>query len=248
MNGVKKYAVVLCSDIPGDETLQERMVATFSREGERWEVIHPAAEDFLDRAVGCAGYVISGSPMSVVDDAGTLLVRNLFAFLRQQAEPGGAPVIGLCFGSQAIAAALGGEVGRNPSGQFKLGVDRLQWSAAGRALLAASDHGEPTVLVQSHGECVTSLPRQAITLASSATVPHEIFLVAGQFLGIQGHPEVDGPYLQQKFMVYHRSLFDEVQWRQVQDESHHLLHPGAVIALGRHLLDVGRLVIANQLA
>jgi len=90
-----------------------------------------------DQAVDYSGYVISGSPRSVVDDADTLLVRNLLAFLREQAESGSAPVVGLCFGSQAIAAALGGRVGKNPSERFKLGVDQLQWSTQAQILFDA---------------------------------------------------------------------------------------------------------------
>ena len=236
---MKKYAVIWCSDVPGDEELQEKMVSAFGREDEQWDILHPARLDFLERAFDYAGHVISGSPKSVVDDADAPLVRNLLAFLCSAAQRGGVPVVGLCFGSQAIAAALGGQVERNPSGYFKLGVDRLGWSEQALALFGPQIASDPTVLVQSHGECVGRLPEGSVALASSQTIPYEVFLVNGQFLGIQGHPEVDSQFLQQKFMAYHRELFDDAQWEHVQHESQQALHPALVIALGRRLLDEG---------
>lgn len=242
----KKYAVLWCTEVPGDEILQEKMIATFGRAGEQWDVLEPARDGFLERAMGYDGYVISGSPMSVVDDADSLLVSNLLAFLRGAAQRGEGPVVGLCFGAQAIAAALGGQVGRNPSGRFKLGVDRLEWSNEAQVLFGPQVGAGPTVLVQSHGECVTTLPPGGVQLASSQTIPHEVFLVNGQFLGIQGHPEVDRQFLQQKFMAYHRALFDDDEWVRVQQESQQALDPERVIALGRRLLDAGRLPATPQ--
>lgn len=243
---MKKYAVILCSEVSDDVELQEKMISAFGRKGEQWDILHPAREGFLERAFDYAGHVISGSPKSVVDDADTPLVRNLLAFLRAAAQRGGVPVVGLCFGAQAIAAALGGQVGRNPSGRFKLGADRLEWSSEAQVLFDPQVDAGPTVLVQSHGECVTTLPPGGVQLASSQTIPHEVFLVNGQFLGIQGHPEVDRQFLQQKFMVYHRALFDDDEWVRVQQESQQALDSERVIALGRRLLDAGRLPATPQ--
>ncbi|WP_284454468.1 type 1 glutamine amidotransferase [Cupriavidus campinensis] len=246
MTAMKKYAVIWCSDASGDLELQEKMISAFGRENEEWEIIQPVENDFLEKAFDYSGHVISGSPKSVIDDARTPLVSNLLAFLRGAAQRGEGPVVGLCFGAQAIAAALGGQVGRNPSGRFKLGVDRLEWSNEAQVLFGPQVGAGPTVLVQSHGECVTTLPPGGVQLASSQTIPHEVFLVNGQFLGIQGHPEVDRQFLQQKFMAYHRALFDDDEWVRVQQESQQALDPERVIALGRRLLDAGRLPATPQ--
>jgi GMP synthase (glutamine-hydrolysing) len=242
---MKKYAVICC-DSAVDDALQQKMISVFGRDGERWEAIQPTQDDFLQRVFDYSGFLVTGSRKSVIDDAEAPLVKNLLAFVRAAAQRGDVPVVGLCFGSQAIAAALGGRVEKNPSGRFKLGVDRLQWSDAARTLFGPQIDSSPTMLVQSHGECIASLPPGSVHLASSETIPNEVFLVNGQFLGIQGHPEVDQQFLRHKFMAYHRALFDDEQWQQVQQEAEQPLNPDRVIALSRHLLDAGRLPSAHS--
>ncbi|VTU42784.1 glutamine amidotransferase (plasmid) [Variovorax sp. PBL-H6] len=112
------------------------------------------------------------------------------------------------------------------------------------SVLGAALAQAPSVLVQSHGECVAALPPGSVLLASSQTIPHEVFLVQGRILGIQGHPEVDRQFLKDKFMAYHRALFDDEQWAHVEQEASQPLSPDAVIALGRRLLDEGALAPA----
>lgn len=238
---MKKFAIIWCVQGTGDDALQSRMISEFAKEGETWDILRPEEDDFLERVFDYSGCIISGSPKSVVDDAQDPMVKNLLAFIRTAYEKTHMAVIGLCFGSQAIAAALGGQVGRNPSGQFKLGVDPLHWTGAARERLGSEVVDAPSVLVESHGECVTALPDQGVCLAASATCPNEVFAVGPRILGIQGHPEVDREFLQQKFMVYHRSLFDEAQWARVEWESRQALSPEPLLALGRRLLEQGRL-------
>jgi GMP synthase (glutamine-hydrolysing) len=81
----------------------------------------------------------------------------------------------------------------------------------------------------------------AVELASSNTNTHEVFLVNGQFLAIQGHPEADIAYLRKRFMVYHRARFDDAQWALIEQEARQTSDPSRVIALGRRLLNAGRL-------
>ncbi|MDR2852253.1 MAG: type 1 glutamine amidotransferase [Burkholderiaceae bacterium] len=239
---MKKYAVISCLGDLGGAQWHERMISAFAQSGQTWEVIRPAAAGFIEKAFEYSGHVISGGPMSVVDDAGQPAMKNLLAFVRAAAQRGNVPVVGLCLGAQIIAVALGGTVGKNPSGRFKLGVDRLQWRPQARALLGEPiDTAAATLLVQSHGECVLTLPAGAVALASSRTIAHEVFLIQGQFLGIQGHPEADIETLRKTFMVYHRARFNEAQWTIVEQEAQQIPDPSRVIALGRRLLNAGRL-------
>ena len=219
---------------------REHMIDQFRRQDEHWEVLSPGDPDLLDKAAAYDGYVVSGSEKSVIDDAATPFVSNLLAFLRAVRTQSASPVLGICFGAQALAAALDGKVGRNPARTFRLGVESLQWMN-GIDVERWPEADSTSILIESHGECVEQLPVDSTQLASSRTIPHEIFLIGVRFLGIQGHPEIDSQMLTETFMQLHRSMFDEAQWKAVEQESKLPVHRDAVLAMGRRLLDNGRL-------
>src|SRR5258707_11688853 len=139
---MKNIALVCCADgLPGS------LIETFRSEGERWEKLMPDIDDFVAAARGYDGYVISGSPKSVNDDRATPMVRNVLALISDVYMNSSAPMLGICFGSQAIAAAFGGRVGLNPSGHFKLGVDELIW-AGGMDRARLPETFRPSTLVE----------------------------------------------------------------------------------------------------
>ncbi len=236
---MKRFALVWCSE---NDALDYRdaMVDAFRKPAEHWDILTPADPDLTDKASRYDGFVISGSEKSVVDEADTPFVARLLAFLRAVQAQTTAPVCGICFGAQAVAAALGGAVGRNPDRQFRLGVETLDWTADGERLPEVSD-APASAIVASHGECVAQLPPGSTLLARSATIPHEVFLVGERFLAIQGHPEIDSPMLRDHFMPLHRPLFDDERWQDVLKESTLPVHRVPLLALVRRLLDDGRL-------
>ena len=71
------------------------------------------------------GYVITGSPASVNDDS-LPWVGQLLGFIRE-VHAARQPLIGLCFGHQAVARALGGQVVRNAAG-WGLGTAATHWA------------------------------------------------------------------------------------------------------------------------
>jgi GMP synthase (glutamine-hydrolysing) len=100
------------------------------------------------------------------------------------------PLLGICFGHQLLAHALGGEVGPNPCG-IEIGTVEAQLSGAAQddSLLG----GLPSTLaVQvAHEESVLELPPKARLLASSASDPHLAFAIGQRAWGLQFHPEFD---------------------------------------------------------
>lgn len=232
---MKSIALIKCSS--------ESMVAledAFGSVDTFCEVLDPTEEGFLETARKYDGYVISGSVDSVVDDSERPRVANVLALIRQVREQSDAPIVGICFGAQAIGKALGGQVSRNPSGKFRLGVDTLSWQPA-HPVGRWPSPTTPTSVAKSHGEYIASLPPDTEVIASSKTTPHEIFLVERRFLGVQGHPEIDNVGLQQGYLQFHRPMFDTAQWSAVVQDAQQPIDRHVVLALGRRLLLQGRL-------
>ncbi|KAG2496266.1 hypothetical protein HYH03_005499 [Edaphochlamys debaryana] len=140
-------------------------------------------------------------------------IRRLEGLLPQYLAAG-VRVVGCCFGHQILAQALGGQVGRNPSGRFVLGVEEIQVDVAAAeaaglplpspAALDPAGPGSGPVqlrLLESHGDQVLQLPPGATLLASSGTARHEMFCAAGGMcLGFQFHPEFTPAIVSEKIL------------------------------------------------
>jgi GMP synthase (glutamine-hydrolysing) len=129
-------------------------------------------------------FVITGSSSSVTERAPWMLRTE--AFIRAVA---GArrPMLGICFGHQLIAQALGGEVTRNPLGREMgaMRVSRTADDALFAGLPRAFDiHG-------THVDAVARLPPGAEVLATTPRDPHAAFRVGPWIKGVQFHPEFD---------------------------------------------------------
>jgi GMP synthase (glutamine-hydrolysing) len=146
--------------------------------------------------------VFAGDELPPLDDTGGVVVTGSAAmagdpepWIEQTAEwlrnaiDAGVPILGICFGHQLLAHALGGRVGPNPRGREIGTIDiTLTAIAADDPLLA----GLPArIEVQAtHLECVLELSPGAELLASSSMDPHHAFRIPGRpAWGLQFHPE-----------------------------------------------------------
>jgi len=121
---------------------------------------------------------VLGSKWSVYDHeaVGGWIDTELHAI--READRAGIPVLGICFGSQALCAALGGSV--EPAPRAEIGWVPLE---------AAQEHGLPSgPWFQFHADqCI--VPLDATVLARN-DVCVQAFRV-GRHLGVQFHPELD---------------------------------------------------------
>jgi GMP synthase-like glutamine amidotransferase len=101
----------------------------------------------------------------------------------------GRPVVGICLGAQLIADALGCRVAQNP--QFELGWHPVTWTDEARAF--CPEVGANSTVLHWHGDTF-ELPGGATRLAFSEACPEQGFVIPGQCLALQFHPEVDAEH------------------------------------------------------
>lgn len=134
------------------------------------------------------GALITGSPASARSGAGWTL--RLFDLIRA-AHAARLPLMGVCFGHQAIALALGGAVGDNPGGWahgllHARMLARPDW---------ARDLPDVVRLYGSHSEQVTRAPEGATILAGSEGCPIAGFALGQHIYTTQHHPEMDRDFI-----------------------------------------------------
>jgi GMP synthase-like glutamine amidotransferase len=142
------------------------------------EGVLPASPEAFD------GYVITGSPASVNDDHLTW-VGPLLDFIRA-VDAVRQPLVGLCFGHQAVARALGGQVARNAAG-WGLGTAPTHWTTT-PAWMQPSQ--ATTTLMAAHNEQVIHMPEGAVCLGGSDFCPIGSMQIGQHIWTTQFHPEM----------------------------------------------------------
>ena len=140
------------------------------------------------------GIILSGSPYSVRDPQAP---RPDLSGIK-----GKLPLLGVCYGSQLLAAEFGGEVEGAPSREY--GRAMLSVTAPDDALMHSLP--SPTQVWMSHGDTITSVPENYKIIASTENVRCAAYRIEGeQTCGIQFHPEVyhstDGTQLLRNFIM-----------------------------------------------
>lgn len=143
---------------------------------------------FPDNLMRFDGAIVTGSPASA--RSGADWTERLLELIRAM-HAAQLPLFGACFGHQAIALALGGEVDHNPGGWVH-GLIRNETLARPDW---ARDLPDAVGLYGSHVEQVTALPEGAVALSRSEGCPVSGFAIDGTVYTTQHHPEMTPEFI-----------------------------------------------------
>ena len=136
------------------------------------------------------GFILSGGPRSVYEEGAPYIQDFIFKT--------GLPILGICYGMQALTYSLGGQV--DPSAQREYGPAQIEPATQSTLLDGISK------VWMSHGDRITRMPQGFSVLARSGNSP---FAAIGdlmrKYFGVQFHPEVhhtpNGEKLLKRFVL-----------------------------------------------
>jgi GMP synthase (glutamine-hydrolysing) len=147
-----------------------------------------ARADTLTRAHldGFDAVMISGSAHAAYEPHPW--IPHLEALIREAVLVRAMPLLGVCFGHQIVAQALGGKVIKNPRGR-EIGTAWIRPSDEGRASAMLAGLPDPFPIQLTHCDTVAKPPPGARVLASSAKDDCQAFVIGSAWC-VQFHPEI----------------------------------------------------------
>lgn len=181
-----RIGLLLCDHLDDDVAAQvgdytDLYPAVFGPAGMDLTVFEVTRGELPGDLDGYDGWVVSGSRRSTYEDEGW--IHRLESLVRRIVDEG-RPLVGICFGHQMTAQALGGKVEPADVGwgvgvkEFTIG-DPAPWMEQA-----------PTMrLLMSHRDQVTRLPDGAEVVATSGYCPVGAYRIGDRVFCVQGHPE-----------------------------------------------------------
>lgn len=135
----------------------------------------------------CDAWLCTGSRRSVYDD--DEWIEPASAFVRQVRDAG-VPFVGICFGHQLLAHALGGSVEKAGCG-WGVGIHPVRMVRSEPWMRPARERLQLHFM---HQDQVTRPPADAVVLGCTDHCEVAMFRVGDSMLGMQAHPEFTVPY------------------------------------------------------
>ena len=156
-----------------------QLIARRVREANVFSEIVPSSITAAEiRAKNPSAIILSGGPSSVYADNAPTIDAAIFAL--------GIPTFGICYGFQAMAAALGGIVSK--TGKSEFGRTDVTVESISKIFTQLPEQQK---VWMSHGDAVTQAPPGFSVCATTSDTPIAAFENAtGQLAGVQFHPEV----------------------------------------------------------
>ena len=170
---------------------EDWFVARMDRSAGTVETVSPFSGEPLPPPASLGGIIITGSHDMVTEKHPWS--EKTADWVRQAVEAD-IPLLGVCYGHQLLAHAMGGVVGDNPKGK-EFGTVSIRLNRDGRHDRLFEGTPETFVAQACHSQSVMQLPVGATQLASSDMDPHHAFVIGRRAWGVQFHPEFDGQIL-----------------------------------------------------
>lgn len=153
-----------------------------------WQIYRVYQGELPQRPDECDAYLISGARAGTYD--GDAWIAALEAFIRELAASD-RRLVGVCFGHQMIAQALGGKVEKSPRG-WGIGIHTYEADQPAAWMTPALTQFTVPVC---HQDQVVRLPDGTRRLAHSDHCENFLLQFNETMMGIQGHPEFKRAYI-----------------------------------------------------
>lgn len=168
-----------------------------------FSIIDVSQGEALSEQFDYSGIIIPGSHAMVTDHLDWS--ERTAAWIPRAVEQR-IPMLGICYGHQLIAHALGGTVDYNPNGP-EFGTAKIQLTPAAKDDPLFSILPDEVEFQVSHSQSVIELPPGAELLALNEMESHHAFRYRNHVWGIQFHPEFDADITRR----YIRMLFQKLE-------------------------------------
>lgn len=175
---------VLRGELGDYDTMFERLLAGRGFDFASW---HVEAMEFPASVHEADGWLLTGSRHGTYEEHA--FIPPLEDFIRR-AYAAGVPLVGICFGHQIIAQALGGRVEKFPGG-WSIGPQDYDFD------------GETVTLNAWHQDQVVERPQDARVVASSGFCTNAALVYGDRAFTVQAHPEFDDAMIHG--LIEHRS-------------------------------------------
>ena len=169
-----------------------------------YEGYNVALDEFPESPAACDAYLITGSPKGTYDE--DAWIGRLSQFIRD-AYAADKKLVGICFGHQILAEALGGHSEKSEKGR---GFGPKQFDIYKRKAWMPENTPDSCTLYFAHQDQVMELPPGAELLAGNGFCNNIVYSIDGRVLAMQAHPEITQPIMEDILELVKENMTDEV--------------------------------------